>query len=70
MIATSAATAESIEKHCFIDSAGTGYKILVLTLVSKSKTVTQEWQDGYKHSNLAVFRNGKVTWNSKMDNDP
>ena len=70
MLAASAATAKPVEMRCLIDSAEPGYKISVLTLDANAKTVTQEWQDGYQETNLAIFRNYKVTWNTKMDEDP
>ena len=69
-ITASAVTTTPVELRCLIDSAEPGHKISVLRLDSNNKTVTQEWQDGYKETNLAVFRNQKVTWNTKMDDDP
>ena len=70
IITASAVTTKPVELRCLIDSAEPGHKISVLRLDSNNKTVTQEWQDGYKETNLAVFRNQKVTWNTKMDDDP
>ena len=70
IITASAVTTKPVELRCLIDSAEPSYKISVLILDSNDKTVTQEWQDGYKETNLAVFRNQKVTWNTKMDDDP
>ena len=70
IITASAVTTKPVELRCLIDSAEPSYKISVLRLDSNNKTVTQEWQDGYKETNLAVFRNQKVTWNTKMDDDP
>ena len=70
IITASAVTTKPVELRCLIDSAEPSYKISVLILDSNDKTVTQEWQDGYKETNLAVFRNQKVTWNAKMDDDP
>ena len=70
IITASAVTTKPVELRCLIDSAEPNYKISVLILDSNDKTVTQEWQDGYKETNLAVFRNQKVTWNTKMDDDP
>ena len=70
IITASAVTTKPVELRCLIDSAEPSYKISVLILDSNDKTVTQEWQDGYKETNLAIFRNQKVTWNTKMDDDP
>tara|TARA_B100001564_G_scaffold349638_1_gene352997 strand:- start:495 stop:845 length:351 start_codon:yes stop_codon:yes gene_type:complete len=69
IITASTVTTKPVELRCLIDSAEPGYKISVLILDSNDKTVTQEWKDGYKETNLAVFRNQKVTWNAKMDDD-
>ena len=65
MIAASAATAKPIEMRCFIDSAEPGYRSSVLTLNANTKTVTEEWLDGYQGTNLAIFRKDKVSWANK-----